>query len=122
MTVEVDGIARLTAKLNALDGALPDAEEAKMRQALLRIERDAKQIVPVDTGDLRASIESRVIRNAEGEVVGVIGSNVKYAPFIEFGTSKMGAQPFLRPAVEKNRETIRTLLGEGFGEATEDVS
>jgi len=122
MTIDIDGITRLTAKLNALDAALPDAEEAKMRQALLRIERDAKQIVPVDTGNLKGSIESRVIRNSDGEVVGVVGSNVRYAPFIEFGTSKMSAQPFLRPAVERNRETIRSLLGEGFEEATEDVS
>jgi diaminopimelate epimerase len=74
MTVEVDGIGRLTAKLNALDAALPDAEEAKMRQALLRIERDAKQIVPVDTGNLKGSIESRVIRNSDGGEVGACGN------------------------------------------------
>ena len=36
-----------------------------------------------------------------------IGSNVEYAPFIELGTSKMGAKPYLRPAVENNREKIK---------------
>jgi HK97 gp10 family phage protein len=39
--------------------------------------------------------------------------------FVEFGTSKMGAQPYLRPAVEQNRETVRELLGEGFNDAVE---
>lgn len=33
----------------------------------------------------------------------VIGTNVRYAPFIEFGTSLMGNTPFLRAAFEKFR-------------------
>lgn len=37
----------------------------------------------------------------------VVGTNVDYAPFIEFGTSKMVATPFLRPAFEANRLRLR---------------
>jgi HK97 gp10 family phage protein len=36
----------------------------------------------------------------------VVGTNVYYAPFHEFGTSKMGSRPFLRPAFEKNKALI----------------
>jgi HK97 gp10 family phage protein len=36
----------------------------------------------------------------------VVGSNVYYAPFHEFGTSKMGARPFMRPAFEKYKGII----------------
>lgn len=32
------------------------------------------------------------------------GSNVFYWRFLEFGTSKMAAQPFMRPALESNTE------------------
>jgi len=116
---DIGDIAAMKAKLSLLRASLPDAEEAKMKRIVLQIERDAKSIAPVDTGNLRASIESRVIRNNDGKITGVVGSNVKYAPFQEFGTSKMGAQPYLRPAVEKNRETVRELLGEGFNDAVE---
>jgi HK97 gp10 family phage protein len=116
---DIGDVAAMKAKLSLLRASLPDAEEAKMKRIILQIERDAKSIVPVDTGNLRASIESRVIRNNDGDITGVVGTNTDYAAFVEFGTSKMGAQPYLRPAVEQNRETVRELLGEGFNDAVE---
>ena len=119
--VDIGNLAALNAKLSLLRSALPDAEEAKMKRIVLQIERDAKKKAPVDTGNLRGSIASRVIRNTDGEVTGVVGSNVKYAPFQEFGTSKMEAQPYLRPAVEENREKIRELLGEGISDTIEEA-
>lgn len=36
-----------------------------------------------------------------GEVVYVVGTNVKYGVFLELGTSKMQAYPWARPAVEE---------------------
>lgn len=30
-----------------------------------------------------------------------VGTNVEYAVYVEFGTSRMEAQPYLRPAVEQ---------------------
>jgi HK97 gp10 family phage protein len=43
----------------------------------------------------------------------IIGSNAKYAPFVELGTSKMSAQPFLRPALFGARNAIRKIMGVG---------
>ena len=40
----------------------------------------------------------------------VVGSNVDYIGFLEFGTSKRPARPFLFPALEKNRDKIKELL------------
>jgi len=56
-----------------------------MRDATLMVQRDAKINAPVDTGRLRASITPGV-RMAGDVVIGVVGSNVKYAPYMEFGT------------------------------------
>lgn len=36
-----------------------------------------------------------------------IGTNVEYAPFVELGTSRSTAKPYLRPAVEQSKEKIR---------------
>lgn len=56
-----------------------------MRDATLVVDRDAKKNAPVDTGRLRASITPEV--TTQGEIVkGVVGSNVKYAPYVELGT------------------------------------
>lgn len=56
-----------------------------MRQATLLVQRDAKILAPVDSGRLRASIMPEV--RSEGKtVMGVVGSNVVYAPYMELGT------------------------------------
>lgn len=59
-----------------------------MHAATLRVERSAKQNVPVDTGRLRASIASEIRVEGLGgtSVKGVVGSNVVYAPYVELGT------------------------------------
>lgn len=62
------------------------------------IENRAKELCPVDTGRLRSSIGHEEGSDNQGYYVDV-GTNVAYAPYVEFGTSKGGPQPFLRPAV-----------------------
>jgi len=39
-----------------------------------------------------------------------VGTNVEYAPYLEFGTSKMSARPFIRPTFELFRATINSIL------------
>lgn len=56
-----------------------------MRDATLWVTGDARRDSPVDMGKLRASIVPEV--KSEGrEVIGIVGSNVVYAPYVEFGT------------------------------------
>lgn len=38
-----------------------------------------------------------------------VGTNVNYAVHVEYGTSSMAAQPFLRPAAERTRRTFDRL-------------
>ena len=48
----------------------------------------AKDLTPVDTGTLRNSITHRV--ETKGKMIMVIiGSNVHYAPYVEFGTGNL---------------------------------
>ena len=72
------------------------AAEKELQLTALEIERDAKLNAPVDTGMLRASITS-----TGGGSEYEIGTNIEYAPFVEFGTRYMAAQPFLFPAFAK---------------------
>lgn len=64
---------------------LPAATEAQMKQVCLFIEGEAKKLCPSTTGTLRASITSNVEVDGE-KVVGVIGSNLDYAPYVHQGT------------------------------------
>lgn len=56
----------------------------------------------VRTGRLRGSITWRLGRDAAG-LYADVGSAVTYAPFVELGTSRMEARPFLRPALQAAR-------------------
>lgn len=56
----------------------------------------------VITGRLRGSITWRLGRDNIG-IYADIGSSVVYAPFVELGTSRAPAYPFLRPALEAAR-------------------
>lgn len=112
-----------------------------MRIATLLVTRNAKTNSPVDQGKLKSSIAPDV--RAEGrEVQGVVGSNLKYAPYVELGTrphfpplaaletwarrhgttayavalaiAKRGtkAHKYLERALESNRNKIQDLLGD----------
>lgn len=86
-------------------------EESKRRRTALEIiggraESHAKAACPVDTGRLRNSITHQ----QESENVEVVGTNVSYGPYVELGTSKMAAQPFLRPAAEGHTAEYKGIL------------
>ena len=72
---------------------------------------EAKKLAPVETGALRAS--GRVVRvNQYQRIVqfGGSGSGVNYAQAVEFGTMRQRPQPFLYPAVMKNKKAIKGLI------------
>ena len=78
----------------------PEGPSGKyLKRKGLQVQRRAKQFAPVDTGRLRASITEELARD-DGGLVERIGSDVSYAAFQEFGTSKMAARPYLRPALD----------------------
>lgn len=100
----------------------------------------AKDLCPVDTGLTRNSItyalagESAAISSYtsddgsesgtysgtapdEGDEGVYIGTNVDYAPYVELGTSKQAAQPFLRPAATNNTATYRRIMEDEFKNA-----
>lgn len=59
----------------------------------------------VRSGHLRRSIYNKAYERASN-VIGVVGTEVIYGRFLEEGTRKMKARPFLKPAVELNQERI----------------
>lgn len=66
-------------------------------EALLVVEADAKRSAPVDRGRLRSSIAHEVrtvgIATSVLGVIGVVGTNVKYAPYMELGTGVFVGRP-----------------------------
>lgn len=83
-----------------------------VQESGINIQRNAKRNCPVDTGRLRSSIRTRTMNNG---LSAEVGTDVRYGPFVESGTRRMPAQPFLFPAGEQERPNylagIRRELG-----------
>lgn len=95
--IELDSAAFMTSLLHHLQQMEVDSEDALVKVGL-QVQSKARQLCPVDTGRLRSSIIMTKGRDGQGFYVEV-GTNVSYARFVEFGTSRMRARPFLLPAV-----------------------
>jgi HK97 gp10 family phage protein len=67
----------------------------------VNVQSSAKSHCPVDTGRLRSSIQTTSPRATTTGPAVRIGSNVNYARYVEMGTRRMRAQPFLRPALSQ---------------------
>lgn len=84
--------------------ALPEQIEQALTAIGLTAESYAKGYCPVDTGRLRNSITNAVSGNTA-----YIGTNVEYAAFVELGTSRMKARPYLRPAATEHTAEYKAL-------------
>ncbi len=126
-------------RFEGLDGILKKLDkissDANINQALgtccALVERSAKQKAPKDNGELIRSITSKV-----EDHVGIVFTPLEYAPYVEYGTglfaedggrtnvpwhyqdeegewhstSGQKPQPFMRPALDENREQILLIL------------
>jgi HK97 gp10 family phage protein len=68
----------------------------------------------VDTGRLRSSYTFRVGTVGGGRAYVDVGTNVKYARFLEFGTIHMRPRPHFRPTVNAYRRQISARIKQGW--------
>lgn len=136
MSIEFKGLDNV---LDSLD-SVADISSLKraMGKACALVERSAKQKAPKDTGALRRSITSEVTGTGS-DIIGTVYTPLEYAPYIEYGTglfaestgrqdawsyqddkgnwhatSGQKPQPFMRPALNENKERITEILKEGI--------
>lgn len=125
MGVSVDGSEVIIQLDTIASNVLPEAIRKALEQSCLIVEGDAKTRCPVDSGQLRQSINYKV-----EDRTGQVSTNVEYAPYVEIGTgiySSGGRQtpwvyqdakgrwhrtsggkphPFMKPALEQNVSKI----------------
>ena len=133
MSISIRGLEEVT---EALEERLSEENNQKvLERACQLVERRARQIAPKGDGHLRRSISHRI----EGEE-GIVYTNLLYAPYVEYGTglfaedggrtavpwryedekgewhttSGMDPMPFMRPALDQNRDKIIQLFREGI--------
>ena len=88
-TVKVEGEKELMQALTRLYGKKLAESKRLIADSGQEIVGEARRVAPVVTGRLRNSVS---ILEKRGDGLGlVVGTNVEYAPFIEYGTRKMEA-------------------------------
>lgn len=105
--IKIEGIKELKAKFRIIDSEIQTALSKAVSAGAAVVERDAKIRVPVDTGNLRRSIKELQNKESPGRIESQVGSDVAYAPRVEFGTQFQRAQPYLRPALDENTSEIQ---------------
>lgn len=119
-----------TKQLDKIVKNLDVSTEKVIRSIAFEIEAGAKQLAPLMTGALRGSIYTVTKKedgyekarsvvhglNAKaataphpkpsGKVIAHVGPCTEYAAYVELGTSKMSARPYLMPAVEREVNKI----------------
>ena len=131
LQVEIDGLSQLTRQLADLVG---DAE-AVMTETITRVVMDTRanavqgiqrgpatgavrrdgsrasapgQFPMSDTGRLANGVEFNL--PTAGRLTGEVGTNIIYGRYLEFGTSRMAARPWLLPSFEKAKVGVEARL------------
>jgi len=135
--MNVFGIDKLITELKNYSEKVNTDINNSVKAAALNVESRAKMDCPVDMGTLRASINTRPIKDDEGYGWEVF-TPLEYAPYVEFGTGTrvsiptgyeeyarqfkgqksivgMNAQPYLIPNFEMEKmaliENIKKIIG-----------
>lgn len=103
--------------------ATSDSINSALEMIGIEAEKFAKALCPVGTpestgiagyigGTLRNSIAHQVVMQ---EAAVYVGTNVQYAPYVELGTVKMTARPYLKPAIEDHIEHYKQIISDQLG-------
>lgn len=86
---KIQGLDRLIKKLSKLGGNVDEVLFKSLQKQGELVKGDAKDLCPVDTGDLIQSIK-RSTKRYKGKIVSKIYTNSDHAAYVEFGTGQVG--------------------------------
>jgi HK97 gp10 family phage protein len=80
-------------------------------------EQQAQVDCPVLTGHLRSTIHKVIL----SDLAAVVMAEAEYAAYVEYGTSRMQAQPFLEPAFRNSERIFAQLYVQRMQEAWQKI-
>ena len=102
--MKITGLGELEKKLKRLsDAAKTEAKQEALHAGALLVQGQATLNAPVDTGNLRSSIDVEV-----GTEDAEIFTPVEYATHVEFN------QPYLRPALDNSKGNIIKIFSQTY--------
>lgn len=140
--IRTEGFAELAERLKQLG---PRVAKNTLRRAVSSgaavVRNEARARAPVDTGEMRKDIQQKREKDARGEFMARYSVFVRsgkksrlsgrardiqkdsfYWKFIELGTSKYPATPFLAPALDTKKEEALKTIGEKLDEGIQKAA
>jgi HK97 gp10 family phage protein len=132
----IKGIDKTLKKARAAADSFDRAREMALKESGILIHESAVRIVTAnsvgtdgkrsdpfeapfkDTGTLSKSIKLDFSENG----VVKIGSNLKYAAWLEFGTEDMAPRPWLSTAVEESSKRVAAIFQKWFDKAMKELA
>ncbi len=112
--VDIKGIANTRAAIKLIPVEQRKAIRKVVRETAVRVRDSARRRAPRDSGDLKKSIQRK---SSKSGMAAKIGSDIVYAPFVEFGTNDTDAKPFLFPSLEEERPHFLTNMRDALNAA-----
>ena len=107
MAIKVTGLNKTLQGLQKGIGGYAKRAKGATMKAGLKAEALVKKKTPVDTGNLRSSINTRQVSQGRDKTEVVVGTNVSYAPHVEFGTKKMKPRSMFRRTIDEDGKDIQ---------------
>ena len=103
--IKIEGLDKLQKHLKK-QCTLDDVRNVvKMNGA--ELQNKAMRMAPVDTGTLKRSIGLEI---TEAGMTAEVEATAEYAPYVEYGTRFMKAQPYIRPSLEEQKKSFENDL------------
>lgn len=99
LKVEFSGLDKLFSQFEVSKTKARSATVSAMNATVAKAQRTSQSVAPVRTGYLRQNITVKTTKVSGDTVTGEYDANADYSSFVENGTYKMRAQPFMRPGV-----------------------
>jgi HK97 gp10 family phage protein len=119
LRVKIIGAEEIVKRLKNMESAAADVLMSATKAGGKIALDDAKQNCPVNKGALKNSLklEEGKATQTKADVKVNYYKSIKYGAFVELGTKKNSANPFLRNAVDKNLDKINEKITESIADA-----
>jgi len=139
--ITVEGLDEMAEALGTTLAEVLPATAVGVGKAAKLVAKDARKLVPVDTGDLRKRIRARSPKIDGDTVEAKVVANTEYALYVEYGTGIRGAeselpagmppvtyltdwngqraQPFMYPAKKQNEQRAQEIIADEIQKAVE---
>jgi HK97 gp10 family phage protein len=111
MSLQMQGMSELMRSIQEM-GRIIDSQVTKkaLKKSAELVKDKIEETVPVRTGNLKRNIVISEIEDDKIHIGPDQQGDAFYGHFLEFGTSKAAAKPFMGPVFENNKDAIQETM------------